>query len=760
MEQPIQIINLDIHGMTCAGCVNSVEKALGNVDGVDLAEVNFALNRAAVHYNPEIVNPSVLESAVEEAGFEAQRLKDTEDAPEPSEQSEKEYLKFRSKMWVALGFSVPLVLLAMGPMLGFALPNWFAPETEPLRYGLIQLLLTLPVLWAGRDFYTKGISTLLHRTPNMDTLVAMGTAAAVGFSLWNLFGTQLNAEGFYFETAGVIIALILMGKSLEAKSRSHASAAISSLLKLRPKEAVLVHEGKESSISIDLVHPGDVLRVRPGSIVPADGIVVEGSSFVDESMLTGEPLPVEKTVGDHGSSGSEVTGGTLNTNGVLTIRVQRVGGETTLSRIIRLVENAQLAKAPVARLADQVAGVFVPVVLVIAAFTGVGWWLYGASANEILGYTVAVLVIACPCALGLATPIAIMVGTGTAAQHGILFRNAPALEAAHRLDTLILDKTGTLTEGRPKVTQIITVDKKNQKQAQNELLKLASAVEQGSEHPLGRAVVAEAEKQNLEVDLTLPEISAFEAKTGFGVKAVCNKKLVLAGNSALMRAENVFTEVPENLAEQIVSGSTPIFVAVDGKLIGVICLADEARPESKAAVRKFKELGLKVVMLTGDQQSSAEAVASKTGVTKIHAGVLPEEKAKIVKQYQAQGARVGMIGDGINDAPALAQADVGIAMGSGTDVAMETSDVVLMKNDLRHVSDALMLSRATLRNIRQNLFWAFGYNVIGIPIAAGLLVPLGGPALHPMLAAGAMAFSSVSVVINSLRLRGFSFFKS
>ncbi len=756
MEQAIQIINLNIQGMTCAGCVNSVEKALGNVDGVDLAEVNFALNRAAVHYNPEIANPSVLESAVEEAGFKAQRLKDTEDAPEPSEQSEQEYLKFRSKMWLALGFSVPLVLLAMGPMLGFSLPNWFAPETEPLRYGLIQLLLTLPVLWAGRDFYTKGISTLLHRTPNMDTLVAMGTAAAVGFSLWNLFGTQLNAEGFYFETAGVIIALILMGKSLEAKSRSRASAAISSLLKLRPKEAVLVHEGKESSISIDLVHPGDVLRVRPGSIVPADGIVVEGSSFVDESMLTGEPLPVEKTVGDHGSSGSEVTGGTLNTNGVLTIRVQRVGGETTLSRIIRLVENAQLAKAPVARLADQVAGVFVPVVLVIAAFTGVGWWLSGASANEILGYTVAVLVIACPCALGLATPIAIMVGTGTGAQHGILFRNAPALEAAHRLDTLILDKTGTLTEGRPKVTQIITVDTKNQKQAQTELLKLASAVEQGSEHPLGRAVVAEAEKQNLE----LPQISEFEAQTGFGVKAVCNGNLIFVGNPALMRRENIFTEVPETLEKLIPSGSTPVFVAVDGKLSGSILLTDEARPESAEAVQNFQELGLEVVMLTGDQKTSAEAVAEKTGITKIHAGVLPEEKSKIVKQYQARGGHVGMIGDGINDAPALAQSDVGIAMGSGTDVVLETADMVLMKNDLRHVADALRLSRATLRNIRQNLFWAFGYNVVGIPIAAGLLVPFGGPALHPMLAAGAMAFSSVSVVMNSLRLRGFSFFKN
>jgi Cu+-exporting ATPase len=764
MEQETEVINLDIQGMSCASCVNAVEKALGSVEGVELAEVNFALNRAAVHYNPEIANPAKFESAVEAEGFEAHRLKDSDDIPEPSEKSEQDYVKFRGKMWLAIVFTVPLVLLAMGPMLGFSLPVWIAPETNPLRYGLIQLLLTLPVLWAGREFYTKGFSTFVHRNPNMDTLVAMGTAAAVGFSLWNMFGTELNAEGFYFETAGVIIALILLGKSLEAKSKSRASAAISSLLKLRPKKAILVHEGKESNISIDLVHPGDILRVRPGSIIPADGIVIEGSSYVDESMLTGEPVPVEKTSGDSSADGSEVTGGTLNTNGLLTIRVKRVGGETTLARIIRLVEKAQLAKAPVARLADQVAGIFVPVVLVIAALTGFFWWYSGASANEILSYTVAVLVIACPCALGLATPIAIMVGTGTGAQHGILFRNAPALEAAHGLDTIIMDKTGTLTEGRPKVTQILTVDADSSTFAEAEVLRFAAAVEQGSEHPLGRAVVAEAEKQNLTANLTanltLPEISGFEAKTGFGVKAVCNGNLILVGNPALMHAENVFSEVPENLEKQIFSGSTPIYVAVDGRLIGVICLADEARPESKAAVRKFQELGLELVMLTGDQQSSAEAVAVKTGIAKFHAGVLPEEKAEIVKQYQAQGARVGMIGDGINDAPALAQADVGIAMGSGSDVAMETSDVVLMKNDLRHVSDALMLSRATLRNIRQNLFWAFGYNVIGIPIAAGLLVPLGGPALHPMLAAGAMAFSSVSVVMNSLRLRGFSFFKS
>lgn len=766
MQPEIEVINLDLQGMTCAGCVSSVEKALGGVDGVELAEVNFALNRASVHYDPEIANPAKLESAVEAAGFEAHRLKDSDDIPEPSEKSEQEYLKFRGKMWLAIVFSVPLVLLAMGPMLGFSFPVWIAPETNPLRSGLIQLLLTLPVLWAGRDFYIKGFSTFVHRNPNMDTLVAMGTAAAVGFSLWNMFGTELNAEGFFFETAGVIIALILLGKSLEAKSKSRASAAISSLLRLRPKEAILVHEGKESNISIDLVHPGDILRVLPGSIIPADGIVVEGSSYVDESMLTGEPVPVEKTSGDSAVDGSEVTGGTLNTNGFLTIRVKRVGGETTLARIISLVENAQLAKAPIARLADQVAGIFVPVVLVIAAMTGLFWWYSGASANEILSYTVAVLVIACPCALGLATPISIMVGTGTGAQHGILFRNAPALETAQGLDTIIMDKTGTLTEGRPKVTQILTVDAYAHSSTFDEaaVLRFAAAVEQGSEHPLGRAVVAEAKKRNLTANLTanqaLPEISGFEAKTGFGVKAVCNGNSVLVGNSALMREENVFSEVPENLAKQIVSGCTPIYVAVDGKLIGAICLADEARPESAEAIRKFQELGLEVVLLTGDQQSSAEAVAAKTSIAKFHAGVLPEEKAEMVKQYQAQGARVGMIGDGINDAPALAQADVGIAMGSGTDVAMETSDVVLMKNDLRHVADVLRLSRATIRNIRQNLFWAFGYNVIGIPIAAGLLVAFGGPALNPMFAAGAMAFSSVSVVMNSLRLRGFSFFKN
>jgi len=759
MGQSIQIINLNIKGMTCSGCVNSVEKVLSNVDGVNFAEVNFALNRAVVHYYPEFTTPSVLESAVGSAGFKAKRINDFDDLPDPSEQSELEYLKFRGKMWLALGFTIPLVLLAMGPMLILPIPEWFAPETEPLRYSLIQFFLTLPVILAGRNFYFKGFSTLLRLNPNMDTLIAVGTATAIGFSLWNVFAEKINVEGLYFETACVIITLILLGKSLEAKCQNRASEAISTLFKLRPKEAILIHEGKESSISIDLVHPGDVLRVRPGSIVPADGIVVEGSSFVDESMLTGEALPVEKSAKNTHSGQAYVTGGTLNTNGLLSIRVQRVGRETILSHIIRLIENAQLAKAPVARLADQVAGIFVQVVLTISALTGFGWWLSGASANDILSYTVAVLVIACPCALGLATPIAIMVGTGTGAQHGILFRNALALEAVQKLSTLILDKTGTLTEGRPTVTQILPVLEKNKKgnesKAKEELLSITAAVEQGSEHPIGQAVVTEARKKRLE----LVEVSEFEAQTGFGVKALCGGNLVLVGNPVLMRQENIFSEIPENLGNQIIAGSTSIFVAVDGKLLGAISLEDESRPESAQAVKSFQEIGLEVVMLTGDHHISANTVAEKTGITKIHAGVLPEEKSKIVKHYQTHGGPVGMIGDGINDAPALAQADVGIVMGSGVEVALETADIVLMKNDLRHVADALKLSRATIKNIRQNLFWAFSYNIICIPIAAGLFVPFGGPSLNPMLAALAMALSSISVVTNALRLRRFSFHK-
>ena len=742
MEQPLQVINLDIQGMTCAGCVSSVEKALGNVNGVFSAEVNFALNRASVHFNPVFVNSSQLLSAVEDAGFNARRLKANYDYAEVYDNSEEEYLRLISRMKFALGFSVPLVLLAMAPMLGLSLPVLLSPKTEPLNYGILQLLLVLPVLWAGRDFYTKGFFAFLRRSPNMDTLIAIGTSSALGLSIWNLSGISQDIEGLYFETAGVIISLILLGKSLESKSRIRASEAINSLLKISPTEAVMIHDGKESSIPINLVHSGDILRIRPGSIIPVDGVILEGSSYVDESMLTGESVPVKKTIG------AEVIGGTSNTNGVIDVRVKRVGEQTILSSIIRMVENAQLAKAPVSLMADKVSGVFVPIVLIFSVISGFIWWVSGAETEEILKYTIAVLVISCPCALGLATPIAILVGTGIGAKNGILFKNAAALEAVHNLGTIFIDKTGTITEGCPKVTKVLT----NEGFEKEFLLQYASSAEQGSEHPLGKAVADEAKKYNFENT----EISGFEAISGFGVKAIVNGSTVIAGNQSLMHSEKVIFEIRSEIIEQIPFGSTSVFVGIEGKFAGIICLEDMVRPGSIQAVGKIKGMGLEVVMLTGDQQTSAEALAQKSGISNLHYGVRPEEKSKIIKEYQQKGCHVGMIGDGINDAPALAQADVGISMGSGTDVALETSDIVLMKNDLRHVVIALLLSRATLKNIRQNLFWAFGYNVIGIPVAAGLLVPLGGPSLHPMLAAAAMALSSVSVVLNSLRLRNIS----
>ena len=742
MEKPLKKINLDIQGMTCAGCVSLLENALTKVDGVDLAEVNFALNRASVHFNPEFTNYSQLKSAVEAVGFSVSKKCKNYKFAEPSKNSDEEYLKSYGRVKFSLGFTVPLVLLAMAPMLGVSIPVMISPESKPLNYGIIQLLLTLPVLWAGRDFYIKGFVAFFYLSPNMDTLIATGTSAAVGFSIWNLSGKSQNIEGLYFETAGVIISLILLGKFLEFKSRIHASEAINSLMKLLPKEAVLVNKGKESSILIDLVQPGNTLRIRPGSTIPVDGVIVEGSSYIDESMLTGEALPVKKIVG------AEVTGGTLNTNGVLDIKVKRVGAQTTLSSIIHMVENSQLAKLPVSRVADKVAAVFVPFVLFISVVSGFVWWTSGAEANQIVSYTIAVLVIACPCALGLATPIAIMVGTGIGARNGVLFRTAVALEAAKDLDILFIDKTGTLTEGRPKVTKLFSMEG-----LEKELLLLyAASAEKGSEHPIGKAVVDEAKKYNFEKT----EVSGFEAKSGFGVKAIVNGYKVTIGNQSFMELENIFFDIPFKISKQIPFGSTSVYIGIEGKFAGVICLEDQVRPESMQLVCKIREMGIEAIMLTGDQLTPADVVAKKIGIKNLHYGVSPEKKSKIIKEYQQKGFRVGMIGDGINDAPALAQADIGISMGSGTEVALQTSNLVLMKNDLRHVLFALMLSRETLKNVRQNLFWAFSYNVISIPIAAGLLVPLGGPALNPMLASAAMALSSISVVLNSLRLRNFS----
>ena len=737
-EQASQV-NLTITGMRCAGCVRGVESAFQKVIGVKEAEVNLSLARASVTYDPEHASPETLIHAVRQAGYEAERLEEsaTSEAANPGAILEREFQNMRRDTTVALVFALPLLLVAMGPMLGLPLPEAINPTSQPVANGILQLLLTLPVLWAGRLFFTKGFAAALHLAPTMDTLVMLGTGAAVGFSVWNLANNP-GPRAYYFETAGVIIALVLLGKTLEARSRSRASEAIGTLLKLQPKTATVVHDQQETELSIDLVRPGDVLRVRPGETIPVDGVVLEGSSAVEEAMLTGEPIPVEK------QSGDAVTGGTRNHNGSLLIRTLRVGSETTLSRIVRLVEQAQMQKAPIARLADQVSAIFVPVVLGIAALTAGAWALAGAPAEVVLGYTVAVLVIACPCALGLATPIAILVGTGLGARNGILFRNAQALEAAQQLDLLVLDKTGTLTAGHPEVMKVVVAAAWKT----TDLVAWAAGVEQHSEHPLGRAVVRHAESLG-----TVPKhCTQFQTKPGFGVEAEIEGQQVTLGHGAALLEQGVDTSGIEQLKSELPEAAILLWMAVGGKLAGGFALNDPIRPESRSAVQTLQEQGIAVMMVTGDPSVHANAVAQELGIAEVRSGVLPEGKARIVEESQQNGKRVGMVGDGINDAPALAQADVGFAMGSGTDVAAESSGVVLMRNDLRQVASAIRLSRATLRNIRQNLFWAFGYNILGIPVAAGVFVPFGGPALHPMLAAAAMALSSVSVVLNALRL--------
>ena len=738
IEQTTQV-NLSITGMRCAGCVRGVESAFRGVTGVEEAEVNLSLARAAVTYHPEQAAPETLIHAVRQAGFEAERLGEAESSEgvNPSEVMEREFRGLRRDTALALTFALPLVLVAMGPMLELPLPETINGTTHPVANGILQLLLTLPVLWAGRLFFTKGTAAVRHHAPTMDTLVMLGIGAAVGFSLWNLVRNP-GPHAYYFETAGVIIALVLLGKTLEARSRSRASAAIGTLLQLQPKTATVVHDQQETELSIDLVRPGDVLRVRPGGTIPVDGVVLEGSSAVEEAMLTGEPIPVEK------QSGDAVTGGTRNHNGSLLIRTLRVGSETTLSRIIRLVEQAQMQKAPIARLADRVSAVFVPIVLGIAAVTAGVWALAGVSAEMVLGYTVAVLVIACPYALGLATPIAILVGTGLGARNGILFRNAQALEAAQQLDLLVVDKTGTLTEGHPEVVKVVAAEVWNTA----DLIAWATGVEQHSEHPLGRAIVRHAE--SLE---TAPKAcTQFQAKPGFGVEAEIEGQQVVLGHEASLLEQGVDTSGIEQLKSELPEAAILLWMAVDGRLAGGFALNDPIRPESRPAIQALQQQGTTIMMVTGDRSVHANVVAQELGIAEVRSGALPEDKAHVVEGPQQLGKRVGMVGDGINDAPALAQADVGFAMGSGTDVAAESSGVVLMRNDLRQVASAIRLSRATLRNIRQNLFWAFGYNILGIPVAAGVFVPFGGPALHPMLAAAAMALSSFSVVLNALRL--------
>ena len=747
-------IVLPVGGMTCAACSSRVEKAIGKLPGVDEVAVNLLSEKASIRYRPEVTRLSEIKQAVVKAGYEPREITAETAGDTDQDRKERDRLVLLRKLMVAMAFTLPLLVLSMGHMAGMPLPGWLHPASSPLTFALVQLALTLPVMVAGWHMFRGGFRNLIHLSPNMDSLIAVGTGAGFSYSLintvWIAMGEAGKVDLLYYETAAAILAFIMIGKYLEALSKGRTSQAIKKLMAIQPSTATVLHRTEtgteeEIELSIEEVEPGDRVRVRPGERIPLDGIVEEGASAVDESLLTGESLPVEKRAGD------AVTGASINQAGMLIVRVERVGQQTTLSRIIRLVEQAQTGKAPIARLADTVAGYFVPVVMTIAVAAGLAWYLAGYGPSFSLSIFIAVLVIACPCALGLATPTAIMVGTGKGAEHGVLIKGGEALERLQGLDVVVFDKTGTITEGKPAVTDVIPEGK----WTEDQLVQLAASAEVGSEHSLGAAIVGEGERRGLE---RLPA-SDFKAIPGKGIQTRVDGQQVLLGNQALMADHQVrggdtekITALIATLAE---AGKTPMLVAGDGELAGILAVADPVRGDSKAAIDQLHARGIQVAMLTGDNRRTAQAVANTMGIDRVIAEVLPEGKAAEIQRLQDEGFKVAMVGDGINDSPALATADVGIAIGTGTDIAMESAMVVLMRGSIQDVALAIQLSRATLRNIKQNLFWAFAYNSAGIPIAAGALYLFGGPLLHPMIAAAAMALSSVSVVSNALRLRGF-----
>ncbi|MDR1638815.1 MAG: heavy metal translocating P-type ATPase [Clostridiales bacterium] len=738
-------ITIPVGGMTCAACAQRVEKALKQVEGVSSASVNFATEKATVVYDPQIVRVAELKAAIVKAGYKAIEARD---ADEDRERKQKEIKTLWTKFIVAVIFSFPLLYIAMAPMIKFVqLPFAKAIESMmmnyPLVYAVIELALVLPAIGVGYKFFTVGFRALVMRSPNMDSLIAVGTSAAFLYSVYNIWRIATGhfdaVDVLYFESAGVIITLILLGKSLEAVSKGKTSEAIKKLMGLAPKTAILVKDGVEKEIPIDEVEIGDTIVIKPGAKIPVDGTVTSGHTSVDESMLTGESMPVDKKAGD------PVYAASINTTGTAQFKAEKIGSDTALAQIIKLVEDAQGSKAPIAQLADTVSGYFVPAVCAIAIIAGVAWLIGTGDPTFALTIFISVLVIACPCALGLATPTAIMVGTGKGAENGILIKGGEALEIAHKTTAVVFDKTGTITKGKPAVTDILSLEP-------DKLLLFAASAEKGSEHPLGQAIVAMAQERGLQ----LWEPDSFNSITGRGIEAEIGGMKVLAGNSKLMAERGIslaqFKLESDRLAEE---GKTPMYVAVDGELAGIIAVADVVKPSSKKAIKRLKKMGIETLMITGDNQKTAAAIAKQVGISKVLAEVLPQDKSNEVKKLQQKGKKVAMVGDGINDAPALAQADIGIAIGSGTDVAMESADIVLMRSDLRDVPTAILLSQRTMRNIKQNLFWAFGYNVIGIPIAAGVLYLFGGPLLNPIFAAAAMSLSSVSVLTNALRLKNF-----
>ena len=735
-----------IEGMSCASCAMTIENAVSKIPGVDKASVNLATEIMTVEAN-DSVTPEDIAKVVDGVGYSARpRGKSVEEELEEKNEKKEAHLReMKRNLTISAIFTVPLLFIAMADMVGIPMPSFLSPMQSPVSYALIQLALSLPIIWIGRRFFVDGFKALSKGHPNMDSLVALGTSAAF---LYSLYGTYHVLEGhahfamnLYYESAGVILTLITLGKYFEDVSKGKTSMAIQTLVGLAPKMATVLRDGQEVEVPVEEVQVGDLIRVKPGEKVPVDGVVTEGNSTVDESMLTGESIPVSKSVGD------EVIGASLNKTGSFILKATKIGKDTALSQIIQLVEQAQGSKAPIAKLADKVSGVFVPIVIVLALVSGLAWYFLGQESWVFaLTITISVLVIACPCALGLATPTAIMVGTGKGAENGILLKSGEALEEANHVNMVVFDKTGTITNGTPVVTDVVTADNTDA----DALIRLAASLEVASEHPLGEAIVAKAKEQGA----TFDEVTNFEAIPGFGIKGHVGETLVFLGNEKWMRENGLanveMNEKANSFAEQ---GKTPLYIGYNDAVQGLIVVADTVKESSARAIQTLHEMGIQVAMMTGDHERTAQAIAAEVGIDRVFSEVLPQDKANYVSKLQEEGYIVAMVGDGINDAPALAQAQVGIAIGTGTDVAIESADAVLMKSDLMDVPAMLKLSRATIRNIKENLFWAFAYNVIGIPFAMGVLHLFGGPLLNPMIAGAAMSFSSVSVVLNALRLK-------
>ena len=733
----------NVTGMSCASCARTVENALNKNEDIK-ASVNIATEKVNIEYDENKYNFEKIKKIVENSGY---GLVETLSEEQKMQMYEDKIKSLRNKLILAAVFAIPLMYISMGHMMGIHLPDIVNPKKNAAIYSIVQLLLTIPVVYAGRDFFIHGFKNLVRKSPTMDSLIAMGASAAIIYSLYATYMTiTVDPEyhmNLYFESAGTIITLILLGKLLEARTKGQTSSAIKKLIGLQPKKAKIIENGLEKEVLIENIKVGDIIVVKPGEKIAVDGKIVSGNTSVDEAMITGESIPVSKNPGD------KVIGGSINKNGSIQFEATEIGKDTVLSQIIKLVEEAQGSKAPISRMADIVAGYFVPIVIGIATVTGIIWFISGSGLTAALTFFISVLVIACPCALGLATPTSIMVGTGKGAENGILIKSGEALETAHKIKTVVLDKTGTITKGKPVLTDLKVYNNFDG----NEILQLAASAENNSEHPLAEAIVNGAKERNVE----FKQYDKFRAMPGYGIRATIDDKEIQIGNRKLMTSRKISTEAAEKDYEILSNeGKTPMFISVNNELAGLIAVADVVKETSKGAIERMHKLGLKVIMLTGDNEKTAKYIAKEVGIDSVIAEILPFQKSEEVKKLQEAGEFVAMVGDGINDSPALAQANVGIAIGSGTDVAIESADIVLIRNDLNDVAGAIALSKATITNIKENLFWAFFYNVIGIPFAAGIFYAFfNGPKLDPMIAAFAMSLSSVSVLMNALRLKFF-----